>query len=84
MRQLQSSCSDKLSHRADAIAMVEVRGEIHVSAARAHWVRRPDTRRVGVRFEAEVYLSLTTKRKFSSPAWNPAPVSSPYPVTLLT
>ena len=56
------------------MAMVEVRGEIHVSAARAHWVRPPDTRRIGVRFETKACLIVTTKRKFSSPAWNPAPV----------
>ena len=55
------------------MVMVEVRGEIHVSAARAHWVR-PDTRRIGVRFETKACLIVTTKRKFSSPAWNPAPV----------
>ena len=55
------------------MAMVEVRGEIHVSAARAQWVRH-DTRRIGVRLKTKACLIVTTKRKFSSPAWNPAPV----------
>lgn len=54
--------------------MVEVRGEIHVSAARARWVRPPDMRHIGVRFETKSCLIITTKRTFSSPAWNLAPV----------
>lgn len=56
------------------MAIVEVGGVIHFSAARAHWVRPSDMRHIGFRFETKACLIVTTKRKFSSPTWNPAPV----------
>jgi len=56
------------------MAMVEVGGVIHVSAARAHWVRPFVTRHIGVRFETKACLIVTTKRQFYSPTWNSAPV----------